>query len=315
MQEATPDNQEATLVEDGETVQQIRDPIDEIENPPLFGEEAAKEAVRSFLNDYFAETTRALSFEDTFTKEVGAQKIPIDYIKCRRFLTTALNNLKEIDFDLIKGALLKLHKDTESLFNYYAKFRQDNKSWSSIFEVGFLKRIKIMSDLELEMNSVKTLRDSYDGRLRTSDEEMKKVLLKSQTVETEHELKRLKLVHGDLVHHFATARERHAQLLERYSVAKELLRKYFEAIYRVQVKSLESRFVKCVNFKAFCLDKLLWAEAEDNPHVRAFFETANIPNEYSMKTFITYYLRNVDFTKSKENEWHNYLKELLEMMD
>jgi len=308
------DETEATLVEEGDTVQQVRLDDDVPANPPLFGEEEAKEAVRAFLGGYFAEPLKVLNHEESFVKELGPQKITIDYIKCRRFLTTAINNLKDIDFDLLKGTLQKLQKDTDSLFNYYAKFRQDNKNWVSIFEVGFLKKLKAMNDLELEMQTVKAARDGYDARLRVSDDEIKTAQAKPQSPESELEIKRLKLAHGDLVHHFATARERYAVLYERHSKAKDLLKIYFEAIYMAQIKTMNTRFVRCVNYKAYCLDKLLWAEAEDNAHVRSFFETADIANEYSMKTFIRYYLKNVDFSKSKDNEWHNYLKELLEMM-
>jgi len=295
--------------------------VSEDEEPPpqvktgMFTQEEASIISREFLAEYFSEAQKVVRHEESFIKEIGDIEIKIDYLKCRRFLTTAINNLKDIDFNLIKGALQKLYKDTDSLFNFYFKFIQDNKNCTNIFEALFLKKVKPMQNMMQEISLCKSNRDGYAIRLKTSDEEIKKVESKPKTTESLAELKKLKLAHGELVHNFATARDKHDKLTIVYVEAKELLRLYFEAVFESYSKNLGNRLYKVVNYKAHCLDKLLWFEAENNHAINSFFKRANITGSYSMKTFIGFYMRRIDMNKSKDNDWHKYLQDLLKMLD
>ena len=281
----------------------------------LFTKDEANRYALDFLEQYFAQTQKVVDFEEKFVKILGNIDTKIDFFKCRRFLITAINNLKDIDFDLMKGTLNKLYRDTDSLFDFYSKFLQDNKSWMSIFETGFLKRVKPFEELVGEMNLCKATRDIYDMKLRGSDEEIRKVEKLPQTPENLAEIKRLKLIHGGLVHNFATARDRYDELMIIHDDSKELLKSYFEAVFRSYADVLGAKLKYVVNYKAYCLDKLLWYEAENNKHINTFFTRANISGDYNMKTFITFYLKRIDMNKSKDNDWHKYLKELMDILE
>lgn len=292
----------------------VDDQIDEDIKSGLISRNEASEMAKSFLSNYFSEAHKVIHHEETFEIEIGHIDVKIDYVKCRRFLTTAINNLKDIDFDLMKGTLLKIYKDAESLFTYYAKFHQDIKNWVNIFELQFVKKIKPIQNVLLEMRVCKITRDSYNEKLRASDEDIKRLEQMPQTSQIAADLRELKNNHGELVHNYATARDRFNELNEIYNDTKDLLKIYFEAAFRAYSGEVDTRLSKAVNFKAYCLDKLLWYEAENNPHINAFFKRANISDDYSMQTFITFYLKRIDMNKSKDNEWHIYLQELVDML-
>jgi hypothetical protein len=61
-------------------------------------------------------------------------------------------------------------------------------------------------------------------KLRSSDEEIKKVEALPQTPENIALLRSLKLNHGGFVHNFATARDNYDRLYASLSEAKELLK-------------------------------------------------------------------------------------------
>jgi len=65
----------------------------------------------------------------------------IDYFKLKRFLTTAMNNLYDLDEALFRGPLQKLRIDVFEQFEYYTKFAALNVK--NIFESEFLTTLPV----------------------------------------------------------------------------------------------------------------------------------------------------------------------------
>jgi hypothetical protein len=58
------------------------------------------------------------------------------------------------------------------------------------------------------------------------------------------------------------------------------------------------------------LDRLMWVQAQQSKLIEKFFVTSQIKGDFSTKTYIHYYIRNIDPNKSAD-EWHNYLRSVL----
>ena len=69
-----------------------------------------------FLKGFFQKTREIIEFEDNQIRKYNLVEPEVDYVRVRRFLISAINNLKTIDATLVKGLLAKLYKDEESLY-------------------------------------------------------------------------------------------------------------------------------------------------------------------------------------------------------
>lgn len=91
-----------------------------------------------FIVSYFSEIIKILEFEENFIKENELPYCDIDYFKLKRFLMTAIRNLKDIDDSIFTGLLTKFQNDVFSLFDYHSKFIMQNTLVRHIFETKFL---------------------------------------------------------------------------------------------------------------------------------------------------------------------------------
>ncbi len=98
----------------------------------------AKMQIDTFINSYFNEIIKILEFEESFITENEFPVCDLDYFKLKRFLMTAIRNLKDIDDAIFTGALSKLQQDVFSLFDYHSKFIMQNTLVRHIYETRFL---------------------------------------------------------------------------------------------------------------------------------------------------------------------------------
>jgi hypothetical protein len=85
--------------------------------------------------------------------------------------------------------------------------------------------------------------------------------------------------------------------------------------YVEYAENIDSALREIIQTKSYYLDKLLWELAADSQTIAKFFRQARIEGDYSTKTFISYYLRNIDINKSSTSDWHNYLREALKVFE
>lgn len=98
----------------------------------------AKIQMDIFVNSYFNEVIKILEFEESFINDNELPACEVDYFKLKRFLMTAIRNLKDIDDSIFVGLLTKLQNDVFSLFDYHSKFIMQNTLVRHIFETRFL---------------------------------------------------------------------------------------------------------------------------------------------------------------------------------
>lgn len=75
-----------------------------------------------------------------------------------------------------------------------------------------------------------------------------------------------------------------------------------------------------INTKTYYFDKLMWGEAKNSASLRDFFKKSKrtdgeLTEELSTKIFIKQYMQTVDLSHTKDVKWHQYLQNVLTIMD
>jgi len=88
---------------------------------------------------------------------------------------------------------------------------------------------------------------------------------------------------------------------------------HFLELYKKDLKNV-------VNTKHYYFDHLLWFRAKKSDAIREFFQDSigdksDIEDILSTKTFIKQYLKSVDTPNSNNKEWHEYLRNVIHIMD
>lgn len=271
--------------------------------------------VTLFLNRYFSDTVNKIEFEESFILENNLKSVNVDYFRLRRFLTTALRNFKDIDDGFISGLLLKLQKDVFSLFDFYQKILSDTKLNEPVFQ-QFLLSLHKYVELKKEIDKLKPAKDSLESQFTKLEEAIKTLSEKKKLSDNEKQmLKKCKDQYADAVHSYANIRDRVAFLEEKIYKLNVLYKSSFISKFTSAKQEYLKRLEKTINTKAYHLDKYMWSKAEQNKRIVEFMQNANISGDYDMKTFIQYYLRNINIEDSADKEWHSYLAKAMKILD
>lgn len=275
----------------------------------------AESDIRAFLDSYFDEIRRVVEFEQEFVDENGLDGPNIDYFKLKRFLETAVRNLKAVDNTILSGLVEKLYKDTMDLYSFYSKAESKAAMPQVVFERDFLKTIKSYGELQGKIEEQKSIRDSYEVKMRYLEGAMGALESELSNEEKKKEYGALKNRYADAVHIFSEARDKIPLLHKELKRIEESYKKSFLSWFDEYKEYYLSELRGATNVKFYYLDKLLWYKAERSAEIRRFFKDAGIRGNYDTKTFIQYYLRNIDLKKTYDRGWHTYLKEILSILE
>lgn len=275
----------------------------------------AEEYVGSFLSDYFAYTNEILDFEKTFIKNNNlTTTTKIDYTKLRRFLATALNNFAQLDSKFVSGLLQKLQLDVFALFDYINEFTQKTKVLDIVFNNEFLKTIDIYEKLLRQQEDAMSKRDRFESSYNSVKERIAVLSKQLSTQAAAIEYKKLKLELGDIAHNFALAKSEYESCFEKISTLKSALYPIFCSEFKRLREKYTVGLTEAASTKAYYLDKYMWACAQKNHTISNFLARANIDGDYDTKTYIKYYLKNINTESASDSEWHRYLKKVMELL-
>jgi hypothetical protein len=275
-------------------------------------------SVNDFLNKYFVAMETFIEEEIMFAMEADLKEAKIDYFGLRRFLTTAINTMCEMDENIMSGLLDKLHKDLDTLFKYYDQFQSKNKISKIIFESDFLPKVKLYMDLANRTEEVRNKKNMFETKMKAAEAKVKSLEDKGKENLTPEEIKEYKLnkkQNADCVHHFAENRDLEAELAIELKKLSDLLQDAFLPRFAQRRDAILVDLKEVINKKSFYLDKSLWYYSAESKPIQNFFEVSDIKGDFSLKTYLGYYLKNVDMEKSKNNEWHQYLHDVMEELD
>ncbi len=273
--------------------------------------EEIKALVAEFMKEYFKEVDYINDFNLNMIETHSLSEPKINYVKLMRFITTSLNNLKSLDPEILDDFLIKVYNDMNNLYEYYTEFVKKTKIGKIIYKRDFLEQIKPYRDLVSDVTRVEAQKNGYFTIVKATENEINAM----GQPKDENQLKKHKILkkrYVDAVSNYADAKELlvklNRALIKLEEDAAEEFYSQFEHVRDYFINSLE----KVINVKIYYLDKTLWFKAKQSQAIKNFFDRSQIRGEYSTKTFIEYYLRNINIGQSKSDGWHAYLKECLD---
>ena len=252
---------------------------------------------------YF-EDIRSILTRFKITNESAPQ---IDFLRIRRFLFTAYNDLYELDNSVYNPKLDTLRTELKKIHKEYDTFkRKVNYPIKYVYEKVFLRAqsnyVKLEERIELTQGLIRNITiQERPLAERLKDKEQQLHLFEdkksNEYQRLERETKELRRRYVDLLHTLSTQRELLSELLE---AQKSFFERYFQEfvdLYNPLSEELNRRILWVLNTKAYELDSALWGRAKQSKLIRQFFIDSGITGTYSSKTFLKYYLKSLDRDK------------------
>ena len=250
----------------------------------------------------------------------------LDYFLVKRFLMTAYNDLKSLDRSLHNNAKIKkLLEEISQLQKAYhtieARLDTPKLAFEMIFlrsQPEYLRFIRHKEHCLSHISMLSKIEESLFPDMQAREEELKLIpkTEATQRAVLEKELKSMRRNYVDTIHE-------NAELFEELSTMEDLkvvyTQKYSEEFLtkflKVGAKHLET-LKSILNYRAYDLDKLIWAHAEESKVIREFLSSASIEGEYSTLTFLRYYLKTLNPDKLNVEQKELFkLEEYLECQD
>ncbi len=270
--------------------------------------------VREFMQSFFAEVDKVVTFHTEFLTKYDFIEPEIDYSRLRIFLDTAAHDLKALDPGIFNGLLIKLHSDFRSLHDYLRKLEKDVKVSKVVYIRDFLENIKLYKDLNEELSKMTTQKSAYKAMMEAAESQLNS-MGEAKNEEDIKKQKNLRRRYADAMHKFAEAEQEISIIRKKINQLEHIFLDEFNlqfAQYKTYYLNLLKRIV---NIKAFYFDKLLWYCAKESDIIKKFFRDSKIEGDYETQTFIKYYIRNLNIDQTREHDWHSYLNECLRMFE
>jgi CheY-like chemotaxis protein len=291
----------------------------ETNSSPQKREERVEEIdVKTSIDQYFADVIK----ETTNNSELLRFTNSLDYIKVKRFLMTAYNNLVEIDCSFENLELSKIRKKLNDVYDLYKHFKKNTNCVEVAYEVIFLNNHPLQKELQ---EKLKTNKDKI-FRLNCIVEKMETAIKKrelkiSQITDKQNnlykkfhnELKVLKRNLVDAIHEIAILKEQNNEYTNQLKIIYETHFEEFKNYYTEFIEYYESNLKKILDVIAFQFNKKIWQKAKQSEIIKDYFEKADVKDDFNALTYLRYYLRSLD--ESKINEKHQNLYELSKYLE
>ena len=273
-----------------------------------------KQRVIAFLDKFFKEefvvAEKELDFLDTNQLENATN---VDYLMMKRFIFTAYNNLLEMDMKFSEGLVAKMFKDINNLTDYYNSFLKKIKISNLIYQRDFLDSVKEYKELEKDKENTNSKVNSFKRIVSVTQNELNDIAAKNIDVPIK-KLKELKKRNVDAIYNLGKAKEHLEVVAKNLSNLEMQMKEIFFKHFKIYVEDLKGAFTEIINTKFYYFEHIMWNYAEQTIGVRKFFEKAGIKGDYSTKTYLEYYLKNIDIKKTGNESWHKYLQNILEIL-
>ncbi|MWV67871.1 hypothetical protein DCO58_09450 [Helicobacter saguini] len=271
------------------------------------------------VNEYFARENGILVEHQEFVDN----NPELDFMRMRRFLFTAYNDLCDLDSMLENKELRAVKHEVASLYRDYEEYiKKTQYPLPYCFEQIFIRRQveythleQHIEDIKIAMNGAKGEVEVLGRRLEEEEKNLKFIADKksAEFLEQEKEVKALRRRYVDLIDYIARQKDVIAYETERMKVFRETHLAEFAETFEPMTASIKTKFIKLLNTKGYGLDKEMWARAKTNQYVKKFFRDADIHGGYNSVTYLRYFLKGLDKNKVSSpatKELFNLLKTL-----
>lgn len=263
-------------------------------------------SIKDCIYDYYGGVENLIKH---YKDEITSKK-ELDFLRIKRFLFTAYNDLFELDSTIPNLALTNLKSELTALDKAYEAFIKKASyppqySYEKIFlakQIEYVKNEELIQTTQSVIKSASLQQASMGEVLKKLEEQFanRRDYSSASYLQAQSYLKNFRKKYVDLLHYLSLQKEK---LAKSTKAKEEFYDKFFEPFlksYLPMIKEFKADFIKLLNIKAFDLDFLLWQRARGSLSVRRFFIEAGITGTYSSKTFLKYFLRSLDRTKIRQ---------------
>ena len=245
----------------------------------------------------------------------------LDYIKMRRFLLTAYNNLIEIDYSFENNELIEAKQKLQNVYSSYLYFKSEieipQKAYEKIFlshQTEYKELHKKMQFNKYEISRLNSKIKTLEATINKKSEKLAKISKRSEEYkELINEIKHLKGAMVDAIHRARNLIEENQLFI---SMIDNFYKKYYEEfkkVFKEFIDQYEPKLKKIQNVYAYNFDTLIWKKANRSKAIKRFFHQAGIVEEFSSITFLKYYIKTLD--EKKMSQKNKELQELLEYLE
>jgi len=262
-------------------------------------------------------------FEDEIRedKHLRLESKELDFLKIKRFLYTAYNNLLEIDTGFENYILADIKNSLDRYYELYKKFKNQTKYIKTTFERVFLDKQeeykKLIVDIEInkkELNNLKNIVETNEAEFESDKKKLMQLDAKSVQYQQLYKLlKQRKRRIVDAIHEATTIREANRELIDKVQKFYDINYTPFVEIFHKKSIEFEQSILKILNVLAYKLDSVIWQNANASENVKQFFKNAGITTKFSSATYLKYYINSLDM--SKLNEENHELLDLLHYLE
>ena len=262
-----------------------------------------------FINNYFSEIKKINDFHWNIIKENKFETPKIDYFNVYKFIVTATNFLIDLEPHLLDGLGSKLYNDINSLYAFYQNFYKRTYYNHLVFYGEFLESLQEYKNLKKEYEELKEKISIYNNNIKIYEEKLENLK------ENSSKYKEIKKKYVDCVYEYSKYRDKFKEIKEKLEEIEKTHKLEFLDKFEKEKKLHLLKLKKIISIKLYYYEALLWFLAKNSKDIVDFFENANIIGDFSTKTFIKYFLNNIDINKANNNEWLNYLNNLLKVYE
>jgi hypothetical protein len=271
--------------------------------------------IDNILNDYFSDTKELVDYEEAVIFGNGLEIPRIDFFRLQRFLFTAFRNFYQIDDKFVSGLLMKAYHNVKTMIEHRNKFVRYNNNVEIVYRKLFIEKLVFMKELFDERAVLSVTKRKIETSMDYFDQIAKELTTrKDQTPEMKERIKQNKRRYADAVHEYDLTKKRLDVVNEEIYTFEKTYKPIFVSKFLATRDDLAKRLLSAINCKANYLDKVMWDCASKSPVISEFLINSNIEGSYETKTFIKYYIRNINSESSNDKEWHNYLEEVLRIL-
>ncbi|MGE4295946.1 MAG: hypothetical protein AB7E49_09615 [Campylobacterales bacterium] len=257
----------------------------------------ASMGVSEAIDQYFIYITHELTAYD---KERPGER-RMDYFLMKPFLMTAFNQFKAMDATLederIKQARWRMEKAAQL---WQVMVRKTTGSVEQIYEEVFLKKqvdyLRLLHESEELIDAMSKGRGelgTVTKQLESAKEEVKHQKGEAKAA-AEALFKKLNARNVDLVHKLSEQKKRFDAVQDEMRALWEANRDSFVETFKTKVDLVRNDLIETLGLLAFRFDQQLWRRAKLSEPIRNFFAESRIEGIFSSKTFLEYFVGNVD---------------------
>ena len=274
---------------------------------------------RVCIEEYFARENEILSGYSDFVEG----HLKLDFIRMRRFLLTAYNDLCAMDANIENDVLKKLKQEVLHLSKEYLSYHKKTQyALNYAFEMIFLARqteynktITHIDEIQSSLANAQAQTNALSGTLAAGEKTLGKRDDKGskEYAEIEKEVKQMRKRYVDLLNFIGNQKDALVSETARLKRFRDDHFEAFSAVYTPMTDDIKTRFIALLDTKAYDFDTTLWSRAKYSQVIKHFFRNSRIEGSFSSKTFLRYFLRGLD--KSKLSPKSKELFDLLHYLE